>query len=282
MRVDFYVPCSVTGSSSRLNQDIEYNGTLATLVDEIERQLSVDFCEDFAEFMTSEEITKLGYNVYSSCIHMTVYKDKLYVRISAYVKLPQYQNKVLLSKGQHMDIPYDDVRDFKKFVDLCIREINGQMSDGWGEGFEQRKITLSDDPNDRFYPHPSDVEFVSWDGYAVDNRGNMMHPVIYNQKSKLFEHGWLMGGWDGLDIFVSRIYANANIYNSLVIRPNAWRKREVKRIMRDITRFDSKDEFLDKVFIYKFISWYIKRMKLVGRHDKEAVKRLRAYQKLFK
>lgn len=281
MRVDFYVPCTVAGYNDRFNKYIEYNGTLSTLVDEIERQLSVDFCEDFAEFVVDDdEVGKLGYKVYSGCINMTVYNEKLYIRVSAFITFPQYHESVPLHDGKTITLNYDETRDFKQFIDHCIAKIDGQMSDGWGEGFEQRKLKLTEDPNENFHPCPGSVEFVRWDGFAVDNRGKMMYPITYNKKSKLFNHGWIMSGWVGPNSLVGLLCQNANLYNSLMTVK--WTKREYKKAMRQITNVKYWHTYIDRVFIDKFINWYINHMKAVGVGDKETKRRLRAYQKLFK
>lgn len=285
MKVDFYVPCSVRGYRERTRKWVSYHGTVSTLVDEIERQLQCDFSDDIAEYGMSDDAKTLGYTVYSGGVNMTVYKGKLYIRVTVFFKFPQYDEKLPFNDGTTITAPRANIKDFKKFLDMCIHEINGQMSDGWGEGFEQRDFRLSYDKEVRFYATPGSVEFAIWDGVAVDNRGKMMRPVIYNSGSKLFDHGWVGGPrMDlGLEFLICTIRGRSVVYHAITKHQGVMTKRDYKKEKKITKDLMSRYE-VDSIFIDRFIDWYIRTRKkdsILGL-KKDEEKKLRAYRELFK
>ena len=66
MKVDFYAPCNITGYNGRLGTKPKCNETLGTILDAIESQLHVDFCDDLAEFIENDKFDQLGYKIYAN------------------------------------------------------------------------------------------------------------------------------------------------------------------------------------------------------------------------
>ena len=277
MRIDFYAPCSVSRWVD--NDTKDYDGSISVALQAIEKQLFLDFCEDGAEFF-DDAIDKLGYKIYSACYHMTVYDGKLYVRISVFMDFPKNHMELPLANGQVMKIDDDDKRNFKQFVDLCIDDLNGQMSDGWGECFEQHPFLIG---KNEYYATAGNIEFASWYGIAVDNNGKMMRPIVYNQKSRLFDHGWIGGHIMELDMALTHISGCASMYDHIINHFDAFSMKEFEGELKHCTECVMKKYRVDRVFLYRFISWYIqlKKNSCIGLADK-TYRQLRNYQKLFK
>ena len=278
MKIDFYAPCSV---SRWVGDNVEpFDGSVSTALDAIEKQLYIDFCEDGAEYIDDESIAKLGYEIYSACYNMTERDGKLYVRVSVFMKFPVLHKEIKLTDGRTMDIPYDDVRYFKKFIDICIRNINGQMSDGWGECFEQHPFTID---QKTYYASAGSIEFASWYGIAVGNDGKMMRPVVYDQKSKLFDHGWVGGHLMDLDFVISSMNSHALSYDVIIRNFDRFSMKEFEKELDDCTTGFLEEYHIDRVFVRKMIDWFIdfKKGSITG-IDAKTERRLRNYQKLFK
>lgn len=283
MKVDFYAPCTITGYNDRLGTKPKCNETLGTILDVIESQLHVDFCEDLAEFIENDKFDKLGYKIYATCANMTIYEGKLYIRMSLFINIPQRYESITGPEGQEIKIPYDDYKDFKEFIDTCIGELNGQLMDGWGECFEQHKFTIPDTDAEYYYPKPDCVEFVRWGGVAVGKRNKLMRPIVYIPgDSKVFDHGWVPAGMDDLNIFISQVNGYAVSYYWLCHPIVKQTQNEKTRITKEITKDFMKKYGIDKVFMNSFINWYINMRKNgMCQFSSEEEHRLRAYKTLF-
>lgn len=277
MRIDFYAPCSVSRWVGNDTED--YKGSISVALQAIEKQLFIDFCEDGAEFF-DDEIGKLGYKIYSACYHMTERDGKLYVRISVFMDFPKIHREIPLANGQTMKFDDDDIQNFKQFVDLCIDDLNGQISDGWGECFEQHPFFID---KTEYYAMAGDIEFVSWYGIAVDNNGKMMRPIVYNQKSRMFDHGWIGGHIMELDMALNHISGCAVMYDRIISHFDSFTMKEFENELKKCTADVMKKYRVDRVFLYRFINWYIqlKKNSYIGLDDK-TYRKLRNYQKLFK
>lgn len=278
MKIDFYAPCSV---SRWVGDNIEpFGGSVSTALEAIEKQLYIDFCEDMGDDIADDSIEKLGYKIHSSCCNMTIRDGKLYVRVSMIMSFPVIHKKIPLPNGQVMDMVDDETKDFKKFLDICIDNLNGQMSDGWGECFEQHPFQIF---GTEYYASAGNVEFATWYGIAVDNSGKIMRPVIYNEKSRMFDHGWVGGYLMTLDMILSHIGGNAARYDGLIRMFNLWTMKEFEKEIENITVRTMNRYRVDSVFMNQIIGWYIGLKKSSASDvDKRFVRQLRNYRKLFK
>ena len=146
--------------------------------------------------------------------------------------------------------------------------------------FEQHPFTID---QKTYYASAGSIEFASWYGIAVGNDGKMMRPVVYDQNSKLFDHGWVGGHIMDLDLFMTSMSSHAFSYDVIIRNFDRFSMKEFEKELDDCTTRFLEEYHIDRVFVRKMIDWFIdfKKRSITG-IDAKTERRLRNYQKLFK
>ena len=175
--------------------DLYYSDT--KLLEAIEIQRLNDFCENDAEyydkFSYSKDNDEFTYTIETGTKHMTFRNGKLYLCFTLFIKTPTWKEMLTVGEGQTMAIHHPCYPFFKEFMMDLADHIEGDMGDGWGEGFEQHAVRYA---NNSFYVKPYGVEYFVWNGEALDDDGVMRGYVKFDPSkpdSNLFKHGFVNG-----------------------------------------------------------------------------------------
>lgn len=173
---------------------------------------------------------------------------QLFVVETFWIDFPKYTEEVKFG-DKSVTLYHDNQENFKLFVDEMIKKVNGDMGDGWGEGFEQHPVILEyEGEKGYYYFNPGKVAFVHWPGLALDN--DKITPYIkYNgSNNDVFDHGWFEMGIMGDNDFCTKVVGAAIEvhYNMLEVTDYS---RQQKRVF--------KDEIVDVKFVLHYIDYLI-------------------------
>ena len=250
MKVSLFVPLSPSRADFT-DEPVLYSPD--QLIDAIETQLSSDFCLNDAEDLSDAEVH--GYKIPFGHMYITCRNCKNYVCATFEVIPPVYTKKIPLDEHKVMEVDYDDFSEFDKFLDKLTSCVNGSMSDGWGEFFEQHKFTLN---GVECYPAIGSVEFIHWDGIALDKEREMVNYIRMDPYDgyAIFKHGWVGGDPMVLNSFCSDVLGAATHYA-------LYKKTGDEDFLKMVDDLDERYH-VTKFFIKVFIDYFIELRKASG------------------
>ena len=256
MKVEFFVPLTIEHYK---NRNFEQKAPVPNfnhdyILEQIETQRQNDLCEDDSEFYNTADLN--DYVVKHGDKHFTYRKVneeyQLFVVETFWIDFPKYTEEVKCG-DKTITLYHSNQENFKLFVDEMIKRVNGDMSDGWGEGFEQHPVILDyEGEKGYYYFKPGKVAFVHWPCLALDNDKITSYIKYNGSNNDVFEHGWLEMGIMCDNEFCSKVVSAAI---------------EVHYNTKDVTDYTTqqkrvfKDEIVDVKFVLHYIDYLIDKYK---------------------
>lgn len=274
MKVEFFVPLTIEHYKSR---NFEQKAPVPNfnhdyIIEQIETQRQNDLSEDDSEFYKTDDL--MDYVVKHGDKHFTYRKVneeyQLFVVETFWIDFPKYTEDVKFG-DKSVTLYHDNQENFKLFVDEMIKKVNGDMSDGWGEGFEQHPVILDyEGEKGYYYFKPGKVAFVHWPGLALDNDKITSYIKYNGSNNEVFEHGWLEMGIMGDNEFCTKVVGAAIEvhYNMLEVTDYSMQQKRV-----------FKDEIVDVKFVLHYIDYLIDKYNTKEYHfDKDEIDYLKEYK----
>ena len=186
MLVEFFIPIDVKKYNPKKETYEKSTYEPCSMLEAIEEELR----NDLSWPVVDENYSTLDYKLIGSGTrNLTFRGGKLYICLKIEVELPTFNFKYSVEEGHSFKQP--DHSNFKKFLKHIIDEINCDMGDGWGEGWEQREFTYN---NEKWSPTSGNVEFVKWCGFGLSKKTNEIIKTVYYTDSKKNDLN-LKDGW---------------------------------------------------------------------------------------
>lgn len=203
MKIKFYSPVTITHwngcSVPEFNHDY--------LIEQLEIQ-----CSDLL-FRAVCYPEKYGHRSPYGTRYFSYRDNRLYLVSEILVLHPNKDISCTGQWGQELNIPIEDKSMFKEYLEYLYGSVNGDLSDGWGEEFEQRVVSLKhpegthSPANYHFSPQP--VEYATWYGCALEN-GKITDCIKYYPISGIdLNHGFVSDS----NTFVNEVITSAITYH---------------------------------------------------------------------
>ena len=252
MKVEFFVPLTIEHYK---NRNFEQKAPVPNfnhdyILEQIETQRQNDLSEDDSEFYDTADLN--DYVVMHGDKHFTYRKVneeyQLFVVETFWIDFPKYSEEVKCG-DKTITLYNNNQENFKLFVDEMIKRVNGDMSDGWGEGFEQHPVILDyEGEKGYYYFKPGKVAFVHWPCLALDNDKITSYIKYNGSNNDVFEHGWLEMG-----IMCDNEFCNKVVSAAIEVHSNM---KEVTDYSRQQKRL-FKNEIVDVKFVLHYIDYLI-------------------------
>lgn len=275
MLIEFFIPIDVKKYNPKKETYEKATYEPCSMLEAIEEGLR----NDLSWPVVDENYSTLDYKLIGSGTrNLTFRGGKLYICLKIEVELPTFNFKY---SGEEHTFKRPDHSNFEKFLKHIIDEINGDMGDGWGEGWEQREFTYN---NEKWSPTSGNVEFVKWCGLGLSKKTNEIIKTVYYADSKKNDLN-LNDGWvndsscsrEG-DNFASsvRSAAETNLFLSKLqgfAPPNHWEKR----IQSLFTKYQ-----VTKNFVKAYINFFIDMVnKGIFYSNRDEVKTMKKFGKML-
>lgn len=279
MKIEFFVPLTIEHYK---NRNFEQKAPVPNfnhdyILEQIETQRQNDLCEDDSEFYDTEDLN--DYEVKHGDKHFTYRKVNeeyhLFVVETFWIDFPKYTEEVKFGDDKTITLYHNNQENFKLFVDEMIKRVNGDMSDGWGEGFEQRPVILDyEGEKGYYYFKPGKVAFVHWPCLALDNDKITSYIKYNGSNNDVFEHGWLEMGIMSDNEFCGKVVSAAiEVHYNMKEDTDYTRTRQQKRLF--------KNEIIDVKFVLHYIDYLIDKYNtkecLLNKDEIEYLKEYKEY-----
>lgn len=223
MLLEFFIPIDVKKYNPKKETYEKSTYEPCSMLEAIEEGLR----SDLSWPVVDDDYTTLDYKLIGlGTRNLTFRGGKLYICLKIEVELPTF-------KIEEHSFERPDHSKFEKFLKHIIDEINGDMGDGWSEGWEQREFTYN---NEKWSPTSGSVEFVKWGGLGLSKKTNEIIKTVYYADSKKndlsLKDGWVsdVGCSREGDNFASSLRSAAETNDFLsnlqgVLPNNHWEKR---------------------------------------------------------
>lgn len=284
MILEFYIPIEVKKYNKKKQDYVNDDYDPMEMIESIETGL----CRDLSwPVMTSG----LGFKYKlqgQGTRHITYRNKHLYLCLQVEVEFPTfdfvYDEENIWQKPDHTE--------FEKLLKSMISEINGDMGDGWGEGWEQRTFKYK---GEEWSPTSGSVEFVKWCGLGYSKKQDKIIDTIYytdKKKNELYlKEGWVDNSGVSECTFHRAIFNAAQDYQFLGLLKkynDAGYEADVSEDNKCYKRYQKKinDLYVEyqvtKKFTNAFINYYLEKVKTGEYYGGNDIKELKEFQLTLK
>lgn len=216
--------------------------------------------------------------------HITYRNKNLYLCFQVEVEFPTFD--FVYDENNTWQKP--DHSEFEKLLKSMISEINGDLGDGWGEGWEQRHFKYN---GEEWSPTSGSVEYVKWCGLGYSKKQDKIIDTIYYANKKKNEldlkEGWVDNSGMIEGNFHRAIFNAANDYKFMEM----FKKYDSAGVLVETdcySRYQKKinDLYVEyqvtKKFANAFINFYLEKVKTGEYYGGKDIKDLKEFQLTLK
>lgn len=274
MILEFYIPIEVRKYDKKKQDYVNADYDPMEMIESIENGLNRDLSWPVMSSGLGFKFKLQG----QGTRHITYRNKSLYLCLQVEVEFPTfdfvYDEENIWQKPDH--------REFEKLLKSMIDEIDGDMGDGWGEGWEQRTFKHK---GEEWSPTSGSVEYVKWCGLGYSKKQDKIIDTIYytdKKKNELYlKEGWVDNSGVSECTFHRAVFNVADHYKFIEM----LKKYDDSTKETDgYRRFQKKinDLYIEyqvtKKFTNAFINYYLEKVKTGEYYGGKDIKDLKEFQ----